>query len=348
MKVRSDKTMKLLAYADLQATDGDELCFTRPGVALQHYRTEKFFEDAARIYTEHHCNGIVDLGDTTDDRSSIPIPTVEYLGTGMSKLPNGQRWKLTGNHEQYLRDTTVNNRRLFDHWFHVIDGRMTATVEDTCLFFVSYPADYNDLTQWLIREARHVRGPKILFGHFEVQGAFYQNAKALGGVPLEALAPFNLVLLGHIHLPQSLTKRIHYVGSPFQQDWGETEQSKRVAIVNTKTMNVEWVPMEGYPEYRKVTLAEFEKLAVEQGEHRYRVVLNSHDETERFFRHPHFGRAVTHYNYDETPPEQTEKNPDWSFDGTCRRYLKTVPPKKVGIEISDEELLEITQTILHG
>lgn len=348
MKVRSGKTMKLLSYADLQATDGDELCFTRPNVTLQHYRTEKFFDDMARVYTEHGCSGIVDLGDTTDDRSSIPIPTVEYLGTGMSKLPDGERWKLTGNHEQYLRDTSVNNRRLFDHWFNVVDGRMIQMVEDTCLFFASYPADYNDLTHWLIAEARRVRGPKILFGHFEVQGAFYQNATAMSGVPQEVLAPFNLVILGHIHLPQSLTKRIHYVGSPFQQDWGEAGQQKRVAVVNTKSMTVEWVPMTGYPEYRKVTLAEFEKLATEKSEHRYRVVLNSHAESEQFFRHPHFNRAVAQYNYDETPPDQVVENPDWSFEGICRRYLKTVPPKKVGIEISEDEMMEVTHHILQG
>lgn len=338
--------MKLLTYADLQATDGDELCFTRPNVTLQHYRTEKFFDDVSRIYEEHGCSGIVDLGDTTDDRSSIPIPTVEYLGSGMAKLPDGERWKLTGNHEQYLRDTTVNNRHLFSHWFYVIDDKQTQMVDGVCLFFASYPANYNELCEWLVREARRVRGPKILFGHFEVQGAFYQNATAMSGVPQEVLAPFDMVILGHIHLPQAVTPKIHYVGSPFQQDWGETGQQKRVGVVNTKAMTVEWVPMKGYPEYRKVTLDEFEKLAKDQSEHRYRVVLNSHEESERFFKHPLFGRAVAHYNYDETPTEQAEENPDWSFNGICRRYLKTVPPSKVGIELTEDEMLDVTQQII--
>ena len=338
--------MKLLTYADLQATDGDELCFTRPNVTLQHYRTEKFFDDAARIYTEHGCSGIVDLGDTTDDRSSIPIPTVECLGNGMAKLPEGDHWKLTGNHEQYLRDTSVNNRHLFSRWFCVIDHRQTQMLGDVCLFFASYPASYSELCDWLVREARRVRGPKILFGHFEVQGAFYQNATATAGVPREVLAPFDLVLLGHIHLPQAVTPKIHYVGSPFQQDWGETGQQKRVGIVNTESLTVEWVPLKGYPEYRKVTQAEFEKLASEQSEHRYRVVLNSHDEAERFFKHPLFGRAVAQYNYAEAVPEQTAENTDWSFDGICRRYLKAVPPEKVGIELTDDEMLDTTRQIV--
>lgn len=338
--------MKLLCYADLQATDGDELCFGRPNTTLQHYRVERFFDDMARIYAEHDCDGVVDLGDTTDDRSSIPIPTLEFLGSGMAKLPEGDRWKITGNHEQYLRDTTVNNRRLFDHSFHVIDGRQIQMMGDWAAFFASYPADHGELTDWLVKEARRIRAPKILFGHFQVEGAFYQAGKAMTGVPLDALQPFSLVLLGHIHIPQSLTPKVHYVGSPFQQDWGETGQTKRVGIVNTNTMKVEWVPLTGYPEYRVVTLDEFKKLSEQQTEHRYRVKLNSHEETEQFFQHPHFNRATAEYNYDETPAEPGAENQDWSFEGTCRRYLKMVPPAKVGIELSNDEMLEMTKLIV--
>src|SRR5262245_35797075 len=109
--------MRLLIYGDLQATDGDELSFTQPSTTLQHYRVQKFYEDMAKIYNEHSCGGIIDLGDTTDDRTAIPLTTLEILGVGMSKLPAGENWKLTGNHEQYLRDPTVNNRQLFLHHF---------------------------------------------------------------------------------------------------------------------------------------------------------------------------------------------------------------------------------------
>lgn len=341
--------MNLLCYGDLQATDGDELCHTLPHVTLQHYRVTRFFQDMARIYKEHRCEGIIDLGDTTDDRSSIPITTVEVLGAGIAELENGEHWKLTGNHEQYLRDTTINNRRLFEHRFNVVDNRQIQMMGDWCAYFVSYPANYTELTEWLLREGKKQRCPKILFGHFQVEGAYFQNAKALTGVPLTALEAFDLVLLGHIHLPQSLTKRIHYVGSPFQQDWGEAGQQKRVAVVNTDTLKVEWVPLTGYPEYRQVTLAEFEKLPLKTTENRYRVILNSHEEAETFFRHPQFNRAVAEYNYDETPPEQQGvEAPDWSFEGTCRRYLKTVPPSKTGIELSEAEMLEMTQHILNG
>jgi hypothetical protein len=38
-----------------------------------------FFKVLREIYVEHGCDGLVDLGDTTDDRSSIPVPTIDAL-----------------------------------------------------------------------------------------------------------------------------------------------------------------------------------------------------------------------------------------------------------------------------
>jgi len=346
MKVCSYSTMKLLCYADLQATDGDALCFTQPNVMLQHYRVARFFDDLSRIYREHGCAGVIDLGDTTDDRSSIPWPTVEALGAGMAKIPKGDHWKLTGNHEQYLRDISVNNRRLFDHTFKVVDDRRIQGMGDWTAFFVSYPASYLEVAEWLLRELPRFRGPKLLFGHFQVEGAFFNNSTALTGVPKSVLQKFNLVMLGHIHIPQSVTPKIHYVGSPFQQDWGEANQSKRVGIVDTNQMTVEWVPLTGYPEYRAVSFAEFAKVADEVSEHRYKVTLSSHEETESFFRHPRFNRATAIYSYDETPVQPGAEIKDWTFEGMCRRYLQTVPPSNNGIDLSDAEMLDVTAHLL--
>jgi len=340
--------MRLLIYSDLQATDGSELCFNQPGLTLQHYRTKRFFDDLARLYVKHACDGVVDLGDTTDDRAAIPMPTLEVLGAGIAKLPDGSHWKLTGNHEQFLRDTSVNNRRLFEHRFNVVDNREIKLLDGLYMFFASYPANHLELAEWLLKETRHIRGPKVLFGHFQVEGAFFNNSTALTGVPKSVLSKFDLVLLGHIHIPQAVTPKIHYVGSPFQQDWGEANQAKRVGIVDTHTLTVEWIPLTGYPEYRAVTLAEFNAIAEDTTEHRYRVTLNNHAEAEQYFRHPHFRRASADYNYDETPAEPLVETQDWTFEGMCRRYLKLMPPANTGIEFSTEEMLDVTAQIIKG
>ena len=166
---------------------------------------EKFFPDMRRIYDEHKCSGIIDLGDTTDDRTSITWPTIEILGTGLGLLPDSDwNFKLTGNHEQYLRNAEINNRRLFEHKFKVIDGCEVFDFGTFMAFFCSFTEDYGELTKWLIEGLNEYRNyTKVLFGHFQVIGARMNSGPALHGVPVDILKKFNVVLLGHVHLPHS-------------------------------------------------------------------------------------------------------------------------------------------------
>jgi DNA repair exonuclease SbcCD nuclease subunit len=338
--------MKFLVFADLQATEGSEQRFNSPGHSLQDMRVSHFYDDLVRLYREHDCDGFIDLGDTTDDRSAIPMPTIKCVGEGLMKIGgfDGQNYKLTGNHEQYQRDTTVDNRWLFRHVFHVIGDREVITLGGLKAFFCAYPENHAELAGWLKAESGKVRARKILFGHFQVKGAYLNNSQTTSGIPLEALSGFDLVLLGHIHQPQSVTDRIHYVGSPFQQDWGEANQNKRVVIVDTETLQITTVPMLHYPEYKVVNFSEFKQLAQKETEHRMRVVLKDHTETEAFFAHPAFGRAVAQYDYDTTTakPGEPEAEKDWTFDGILARYLQQVPSN---LEFSNEEMLALGQDI---
>jgi len=339
--------MKFLVFADLQATDGSEMCFTLPGHSLQHMRVEHFFDDLVRIYAENDCDGFVDLGDTTDDRSAIPMPTLKCIGEGLNKIDSfdGVNYKITGNHEQFQRDTSIDNRHLFSHVFHVVGDREIISLDGLKMFFCAYPKDHAELAQWLKTESGKIRTRKILFGHFQVKGAYLNNTQTNSGIPLEALSGFDLVLLGHIHQPQSLSDRIHYVGSPFQQDWGETEQKKRVLIVDTEQLKITSLPLLHYPEYKAVNFDEFKKAAQQSSEDRLRVVLKNHTETEAFFAHPAFGRAVAQYAYDTTQTEtgvRSNEEKNWTFDGILARYMQQVPP---GLDFSDEDMLALGQNI---
>ena len=342
--------MRLLTYADLQGTDGDAMSFLEPGKTLQHLRMEKFFKDARRIYDEHKCCGVIDLGDTTDDRTSITWPTIEILGAGLSLFPNSDwNFKLTGNHEQYLRNAEINNRRLFEHKFNVVDGYDIFEFGPYMAFFCSFTEDYGELTKWLIEGLKEYRNyPKLLFGHFQVVGARMNSGPALHGVPVDILKHFNLALLGHVHIPQTISDCIHYVGSPFQQDWGEAGEAKRVGVLDTDDCSITWVPLEGYPEYHQVSLAQFKVVSQQKTENRFKVALTSHAEAEDFFRHQLFHQAEPVYTYEEGLPEEQQIQEDWTFEGIAKRYMALVPPKDAGIESEDAEVLEIGKMIAAG
>jgi hypothetical protein len=344
--------MKLLLYADLQATDGSEVCYHDPTVRLQDWRVRRFFEVLQKVYTAHACDGLIDLGDTTDDRSAIPVPTIDALLKGLHNLGT---WnvKLIGNHEQYTRDARVHVGALFEHRFTVVDGVSVMQSPDSDAFFVfaSYPGNYATLANDLAKAAHDFKGRTlVLFGHFQVIGCRLNSGSALDGLPKESLLPFTAGFLGHVHKPQEVAKNIHYVGSPFQQNFGESGESKRVAIFDTVTLHTEWISLEGYgfPVYRTVSASEFIECAQADTEDRFKVVLTSQGDTEALFAHPLCNRAESEYSYTTTSDVTVSPVKSWSFGSVLERYVAKNPPKEAGIELADDELISIGMEISKG
>ena len=337
--------MKLLCYADVQATDGSERCFGDPSVPLQQWRVVRFYERLLAVYTEHQCDGLVDLGDTTDDRSSIPMPTIDAVIGGLEQFPDSDyHFKIIGNHEQYLRNTQVNVGRMFSAKFTVIANTGVVEHDNLAMLFCSFPADHDALAKVIKSTAYEYRNKKLaMFGHFQAVGARMGSGEALTGIPKSVLKPFHVGMLGHIHIPQTVLGNIHYVGSPFQQDFGEADEDKRVGIVDTDTLKVTWVPLEDFPRYYRVGLDEFEKSMAVDGasEDRFQVCLHNQEEATRYFQHPQAHRAQATYQYDVKETEKQEvSDGSWSFDSVLKRYLNRVPPSAAGIEHTSEEMLE--------
>jgi hypothetical protein len=344
--------MKLLLYADLQATDGSETCYHDPSTRLQDWRVRRFFEVITEIYAAHGCGGLIDLGDTTDDRSAIPVPTIDTLMCGLSNF-GGWNVKLIGNHEQYTRDARVHVGKLFEHHFTVVDEvqAVQSPDSDAVFVFASYPGNYSALAQKIADVAHpYRRQPLVLFGHFQVVGCRLNSGLSLDGLPKESLLPFTAGFLGHVHKPQEVAKNIHYVGSPFQQNFGESGEAKRVAIFDTETLHTEWVSLEsyGFPVYKTVSAEEFVECVEDASEDRYKVVLSSQADTEALFAHPLCSRAESEYSYTTTNAEAVAPVKSWSFESVLVRWIDKNPPKDAGIELPADEMLAIGMEISQG
>lgn len=345
-------TMRALVYADLQATEGNEKCFLQPEKALQAYRVEKFYADLKRVYDEYSCDCLFDLGDTTDDRTDIPIPTIEAVMAGLSQFPdNPWNTKLIGNHEQFLRNCTVHVGRLFERKFTVVDTTAVYTdIPGIALICAAYPASDESLTEWLRSVLTTDYGaPRVLLGHFQAIGSSMASGVSDTGIPKNVLKRFDLALLGHVHRPQTVIGNAHYVGSPFQQNYGEKQEAKRVGVLDLKTLEIQWVPLPGYPEYRVRSYSEWLAEMQETEEHRYQVRITNQEEAEAFYAHPLADRVTPIFDY-ATQSEVAEEAKDTSEDRTLpelmRQYVAACPAEAVGLTVTSQELLDIGNLIL--
>jgi hypothetical protein len=123
-----------------------------------------------------------------------------------------------------------------------------------------------------------------------------------------------------------------------------------VAIFDTVTLHTEWVSLDGYgfPIYRTVSAQEFIEEVQEDSEDRYKVVLASQADTEALFAHPLCNRAASEYSYTTTNSAASAPVQSWSFESVLQRWIEKNPPKQVGIDMADDEMLGIGMEISQG
>jgi len=347
--------MRYLIYTDLQAGEGSERCFHDPTLPLQRWRVKLFFEVLLELFEEACCDGLWDLGDTFDDRNSIPVPTLDNLFACLEwfKVTCDNNLKLVGNHDQHVKSGKVHSGRAFTGVFQVYDTPVVREICGVRVLLCPYPDEAFDLETWLDENLLKDGTRQLVLGHFQVEGTRDRDGRILkGGVHVGILKRATLVLLGHVHHPQSITQTIHYIGSPFQQDFGEAGEDKRVALLDLPELTLQWAPIYGFPVYKQVTIDEWLNVvdsgpSVDIGtdEDRYRVVLNSQADVERYFNHPKMRQAKPIYDGIATQlaaKSGATKTGPVSFDASdvIQRFFKQRPPAELH-GLSADEFLQV-------
>jgi len=95
---------------------------------------------------------------------------------------------------------------------------------------LAYEAARQTWKEWIHNRASDLSAVdlRVLFGHFEFQGVRYASTAPSEVVPNDftftpEMVPdaVDLVVFGHIHMHQTIDRKIVYVGAPERIDWGE-------------------------------------------------------------------------------------------------------------------------------
>lgn len=340
---------KILVYSDVQATEGHERTFFDASLPLQRWRVARFFSQLHELYKQERCAGLWDLGDLTDDRTSLPIPTIDTVSRALTPFKEGLNLKLVGNHEQFLRNTSVHVGRLFDPFFTVVDTfeHLTEVVDGVDVIACAFYERLDELSDKIMAAIRISRaaGRRVIFvGHLMMAGSRMESGVSTDGLPASCLAQVDLALLGHVHAAQSLAEKIFYVGSPFQQDFAEEGQRKRVGVITLETAEIRWVDTAdfGLPTYHTIELAQLGELKLDS-EDRARVILRSRADALRFMADPRSARVGSLIRLDDQVAvnatglaSQASSNHE-----LLAAYVRLVKPAEHGIELTEAEIVEL-------
>lgn len=199
----------------------------------------------------------IHLGDLFDNRNTVPIDVlndVQKIVEEISKiLP---LHILLGNHDIYTKSTNdINTTKLFKYIPNVLIYESTKQIEYNGLKILLMPwvekkKDQLDLIS-------QYKDSDILFCHSDLNGARMHLKsvahKNLDKIDIDNFKSFKKIYSAHIHIVQR-NKNFTFVGSIFQMDRNDMGDQKGVFILDTDTMDEEFIPNTLSPQFKKINI----------------------------------------------------------------------------------------------
>lgn len=242
---------KLFVMGDLHLTDS----------LMEEYR-HLLMRDMPRVAQQHGVDGIVILGDLTEQKDRHPAKLVNRVVDHIVALSRvAPVAVLMGNHDY------KNEGYAFFQFLHKLRdvvwigsathgqelGSRYAVFKD-CLFL---PHTRNYKRDWKVfKENRVFESSSVVFAHNTFNGASVGFGRQLEGIPVEYFPRKTCVVAGDIHVPQELGP-VTYVGAPYTVDFGDDYQS-RVLIIDGKKM--ESISTAEYPQKKLVEIDKLDDL----------------------------------------------------------------------------------------
>lgn len=217
------KKIIAIAFSDLHINDWSK--FNANGERTQnHFRVLSLIKEKCM---EYRCPAFF-CGDLFHKPELITIPMISQVQHSFSSLEG--KWEvyaISGNHDMISTNSFENPQEswvsIFSEWYHFLinlDFNKRILDNNLCIWGIPY-IDHNiGLNQWLKEVKLETNMKNILLLHTDYPGAKDTDGTEVGScenLNTNLLQKFDLVLIGHIHKPQRLGKKIIIVGAPIQQ-----------------------------------------------------------------------------------------------------------------------------------
>lgn len=228
--------MSILAFGDLHLTKD-------PLRIISVLNFLDYIGDYAKKNNIKHIVNLGDLFDRPESNSNAFVPVFRKL---LELSKTASIYSIIGNHElkdKFGNDTLVET---FSSFGTFIQNNSTINIDGVDCDFLSYTENPQDIPN---------KG-RILFGHLEVDGFFYNPKKQVEGSMFspELFDNYELVVSGHLHHEQH-KNNFEFIGSPYPTNRGEGNKKNYFAIIRDTTC--ELVEYNDGPDYITILAENF-------------------------------------------------------------------------------------------
>jgi len=204
-------------------------------------------------YTDLGINDIIIPGDIFHNRSEISVNTLSVAKEFFDNLKDFRIFISAGNHDCYYKDRSdINSISLFKGWNNIV-------VVDKDPIVIEAKGKKLSLIPWGV-DVENIPKADICFGHFEIQ-TFKMNTYKVCDHGLDSASLLDkspLVFSGHFHTRDDRNYkkgRIVYVGSPYQQNFGDVDQVRGIYTYNIESNDLKFIENTISPKHIKVYLS---------------------------------------------------------------------------------------------
>jgi DNA repair exonuclease len=205
-----------------------------------------FYDEIFFPYLQtHKIDTVFHLGDIVDRHKYINYHTLhrlrnDFLTPLCDLVPDVH--VIAGNHDTFYKDR--NDLNALDE---LLTGYpqiqryiqpTTVQVDGKSILLLPWICRENEQRSF---EAIKSSRSKLCFGHLQLQGfEQHRGSFAMEGYQHSIFERFKLVCSGHFH-HKSNYDNIHYLGCPFQMDWGDYGDTKGFHILDTKDLSLTFI-----------------------------------------------------------------------------------------------------------
>ena len=220
-----------------------------------HSNILEFAKWVSDIYSKRGINEILIPGDIFHNRNEISVNTLNTAKQFFDILTDFKIFISTGNHDCYYKERSdVNSVSLFGGWknIFVIDQKpeiFTIDNSDKTLSMIPWGTQISDIPN-----------SDYCLGHFEIKNFKMNNhSVCLHGVSADDLLnKSKYIITGHFHKKTYRTYdkgEILYVGSPYQQNFGDVDEERGIYIFDLNKSNFEFIENNISPKHIKLSLS---------------------------------------------------------------------------------------------
>ena len=222
--------------------------------SLWHNCVIDFAHWVKKLYESENIKDIIIPGDIFHNRNEISVNTLNTAKNFFEILSDFNIYILAGNHDCYYKDRSdINSISLLSYWDNI-------QIADKEILLLKYKNKKISLIPWATSLDK-IPKSDLCFGHFEIN-SFHMNTYKIceHGISSENLLDKSpIIISGHFHKKSNRKYSngiIHYLGSPYQQNFGDTEDERGVYILNLETNDLKFFPNTISPKHIKISLSQ--------------------------------------------------------------------------------------------